>query len=223
MTGLGCLALASAAFVGSHFLLSHPLREPLVRRLGTGPFQGLYSLVAFITLGAMIWVYSRIGDQTPLWVAGDALWLAASLLMWLGSVLFVGSFVRNPALPGARLERRATPQGAFGITRHPMMWGFATWAIVHMLVVATPKALLFDAAILLLALGGSVGQDRKKARLMGERFHEWSAQTAFIPFSRGVANPGGVALIGGTLLFFVATWAHGAIGAMPAGFWRWVG
>ena len=223
MTGLACLALASLAFVGSHFLLSHPVRDPLVRRLGAGPFQGLYSLVALVTFGAMIWVYARLGDQAPLWFAGDALWLAASVLMWIGSILFVGSFVKNPALPGARLERGARPLGVFGITRHPMMWGFASWAIVHVAVVATPKALVFDGAILLLALGGSVGQDRKKAKLMGERFHEWSAQTAFIPFTRGVANPGAVALIGGTLLFFIATWAHGAIGSMPAGFWRWVG
>ena len=223
MTGLACLTLASAAFVGSHFLLSHPLREPFVRRLGAGPFQGLYSLVALVTFGAMIWAYSRLGDQGPLWLAGDALWIFASLLMWLGSILFVGSFVRNPALPGARLDRGRRPAGVFGITRHPMMWGFASWAIVHMLVVATPKALIFDGAILLLAVGGSVGQDSKKAKLMGERFHEWTAQTAFIPFTRGVANPGTIALIGGTLLFFVATWAHGAIGAMPAGFWRWVG
>ena len=222
MTGLACLALASAAFVGSHFLLSHPLREPLVRKLGTGPFQGLYSLVAFATLGWMIWVYSRLGDQAPIWFAGDGLWLFASLLMWFGSILFVGSFAKNPALPGARLERGAKPHGVFGITRHPMMWGFASWAVVHILVVATPKALIFDGAIMFLAVAGSVGQDAKKRKLMGERFHEWGAQTAFVPFSRGASNPGSVALIGGTLLFFIATWAHGAIGAMPAGFWRWV-
>ncbi len=36
---------------------------------------------------------------------------------------------------------------------------------------------------------------------MGERFHEWTAQTAFVPFARGFANPGTVALVGGTLLF----------------------
>jgi len=222
LTGLACLALASAAFVGSHFLLSHPLRARLVRRLGAGPFQGVYSLVALVTFGWMIWAYRGLGDQSPLWATGDGLWLFASLLMWLGSILFVGSFVRNPALPGARLDRGRRPQGVFGITRHPMMWGFASWAIVHLAVVATPKALVFDGAILLLALGGSVGQDAKKRKLMGERFHEWTAQTAFIPFSRGIANPGAVALVGGTLLFLLATWAHGAIGAMPAGFWRWV-
>ncbi len=217
------LFFSAIAFVGTHFLLSHPLRGPLVRRVGERAFQGIYSLIALIIFGAMIWFYDDIGREPPLWVAGDALWIVASLLMWLGSILFLGSFVRNPALPGARLARETTPVGVFAITRHPMMWGFASWAIVHLIAVGTPKALVFDGAILLLALAGSVGQDRKKAKLMGERFHEWTAQTAFIPFTRGVANPGAVALIGGTLLFFLATWAHGAVGGMPAGFWRWIG
>ena len=219
MTGMACLALASAAFVGTHFLLSHPLRAPLVARMGAGPFQGLYSLVALVTLGVMIWVYGRIGDQPPLWDTGEAGWIVATILMFIGTVLFVGSFLGNPALPGARLERGKFAGGVFGITRHPMMWGFALWAITHIMVVGTPKALLFDGAILFLAIAGSVGQDRKKAKLMGERFHEWTAQTAFIPFGRGFANPGAVALIGGTVLFLLATWLH----PVPAGIWRWIG
>jgi len=218
------LFLSSIAFVGTHFLLSHPLRGLLVKRMGPGPFQGLYSLIAAVLLGAMIYYYHAIGRETEhLWDLGEAGWIFASLLMWFGSILFVGSFVKNPALPGARLERGRKPDGVFAITRHPMMWGFASWAIVHLIVVATPKALVFDGAILLLALAGSVGQDSKKAKVMGERWHEWAAHTAFIPFARGLANPGMTALIGGTVLFFAATWLHGAIGAMPAGFWRWIG
>jgi uncharacterized membrane protein len=219
VTGMACLALASAAFVGTHFLMSHPLRRPLVGRIGERPFRGLYSLVALVTFGAMIWAYGRIGDQPPLWDAGEAGWVVATVLMFIGSILFVGSFLGNPALPGARLERGKVAGGVFAITRHPMMWGFALWAITHIIVVATPKALLFDGAILFLALAGSVGQDRKKAKLMGERFHEWTAQTAFLPFGRGFANPGTVALIGGTVLFLLATWLH----PFPAGIWRWVG
>jgi uncharacterized membrane protein len=213
------LTLSALLFVGTHFLLSHPLRPPLVRAMGERPFQGIYSLVAILTFGAMIYFYIRIGREPQLWVAGDALWIAASLLMWLGSILFVGSFVKNPALPGARLERGASARGVFAITRHPMMWGFASWAIVHLIVVGTAKAVVLDGSLLFLAIAGSVGQDAKKRKLMGERFHEWAAQTAFIPFSRGVANPGMVALIGGTLLFFAATWLH----PIPAGFWRWIG
>lgn len=218
MTGMACLALACAAFVGTHFLMSHPLRGPMVARMGEGPFRGVYSLVSLVTFGAMIWVYRRIGDQPPLLDTGEAGWIVATALMFAGSVLFFGSFIGNPALPGAPGPKGA-PTGVLAITRHPMMWGFALWAITHMIVVATPKALLFDGAILFLALVGSVGQDAKKAKLMGERFHEWTTQTAFVPFGRGLANPGAVALIGGTLLFLVATWLH----PFPVGIWRWVG
>jgi uncharacterized membrane protein len=125
--------------------------------------------------------------------------------------------VGNPALPGA--PAASSPRGVLAITRHPMMWSFALWAVVHAAVIATPKALLLDAAILILALGGSVGQDRKKAKLMGERWHEWTAQTAFVPFTRGLANPGLVALIGGTLFFLLATWLH----PLPIALWRWIG
>lgn len=211
------LFLSAIALVGTHFLLSHPLRGPLVRAVGEGPFRGIYSLVAILSFATMIYFYRKIGIEAPLWVAGTVLWIAATILMWLGAMLFVGSFVRNPALPGAR-GPSGPPSGVFAITRHPMMWGFAIWAIVHMTVIGTPKALVFDGAILLLALAGAAAQDRKKEALMGERWHEWTAQTAFAPFTRGIANPGAVALIGGTLLFVVATLAH----PVSAGFWRWV-
>jgi uncharacterized membrane protein len=213
------LFLSAIAFVGTHFLLSHPLRRPLARAMGERLFQGFYSLIALITFGAMIYFYRVCGREPPLWDAGEAGWIAATVLMLVGSILFVGSFVGNPALPGVRMARGLQPKGVFAITRHPMMWGFALWAIVHLMVIAMPKALVFDGAIILLALAGAAGQDRKKAGLMGERWHEWTAQTAFIPFTRGVANPGAIALIGGTLLFLIATWAH----PLPVGIWRWIG
>ena len=222
MTPQAGLFLSSIAFVGTHFLLSHPLRRPLSRRLGGAAFQGVYSLIALILFGAMIYFYRVIGREPErLWDAGDAGWIAGTLLMWLAAILLVGSFIKNPALVGAK-GPTGGPSGVFRITRHPMMWSIAIWAGVHLMIIAAPKALVFDGALLILALGGAAGQDSKKARQFGEAWHEWTAQTAFIPFTRGVSNPGAVALIGGTLLFVAATWAHGAIGAMPAGFWRWM-
>ncbi|MEO8547202.1 MAG: NnrU family protein [Sphingomicrobium sp.] len=211
------LALACLIFVGTHFALSHPLRPGLVARLGERRFQMLYSVIALAALGVMIWVYGRLGDQAPLWSIGEAGWIAATVLMWVASILLVGSFVGNPALPGAR--RVSAPRGVLAITRHAMMWSFSLWAIVHLTLVATPKAMLLDGAILLLALGGSVGQDRKKRRLMGERWHEWASQTAFVPFGRGPKSPGAFALVGGTIVFLVATWLH----PFPVGIWRWIG
>jgi uncharacterized membrane protein len=210
------LAIAAIAFVGSHFLLSHPLRQPLVRTIGERPFRGVYSLISLITFAAMIWIYRGLGLQTPLWTPGDIGWIIASLLMWLASILFIGSFVRNPAFPGAALV--VAPRGVFAITRHPMNWSFALWAIIHAATVATPKAFILDGAILFLALVGSALQDRKKAAQMGETWNEWTVNTAFVPFTRGAGYPGAVALIGGTIFFFAATWLH----PIPAGFWRWM-
>jgi uncharacterized membrane protein len=212
------LLLSAILFVGTHFLMSHPLRDPLVRAVGEGPFRGIYVIVSLITFAMMVYFYHAIGREPPLWpVPGDALWLIASLLMWLASILFVGSFIKNPALPGSP-GPRGGPTGVFRITRHPMMWSFAIWAIVHLGIVAMPKALVLDGAILILALAGATAQDRKKARRFGEAWHEWTAQTAFVPFTGGVAYPGTVALAGGTIFFFLITWIH----PIPAGFWRWI-
>ncbi|HKC02513.1 MAG TPA: NnrU family protein [Sphingomicrobium sp.] len=222
MTSQAGLFLSAIAFVGTHFLLSHPLRRPLVRRIGERAFQGLYSLISLVLFGAMIYFYRVIGREPErLWDAGDAGWIAGTVLMWFAAILFVGSFVKNPALVGAR-GPTGGPKGVFRITRHPMMWSFAIWAGVHLMVIAAPKSLVFDGAIILLALAGAAGQDAKKARQFGEAWHEWTAQTAFVPFTRGIGNPGAFATIGGTLLFLAATYAHGAIGGMPAGFWRWM-
>jgi uncharacterized membrane protein len=212
------LLLSSIAFVGTHFLLSHPLRRPLVSAVGELSFRGIYSLVALITFGFMVYFYRAIGREQPLWDSGEAGWIAGTLLMWLASILFVGSFLKNPALVGAK-GPVGGPSGVFRITRHPMMWSFALWAAVHLMILGQSKSLVFDGAIIILALTGAAAQDRKKAGEMGEAWHEWTAQTAFVPFTRGVAYPGTVALAGGTLLFLIATWAH----PVPAGIWRWIG
>ena len=219
MTPQAGLFLSAIAFVGLHFLLSHPLRAPLVGRLGEKGFQGFYSVQSLLTFGLMIYFYRAIGREPPVWTAGEWVWAVAVFVMWLGAILFVGSFLGNPALPGAKLDRGKVPAGVFAITRHPMMWGFATWAAVHLTVIGTAKAMVFDGALIFLAIAGSIGQDAKKEKLMGERFHEWAAQTAFVPFSRGLAWPGTAAFVGGTLLFLVATWLH----PFPVGIWRWIG
>jgi uncharacterized membrane protein len=212
------LFFSAIAFVGTHFLLSHGLRRPLVGAMGEKPFQGLYSLIALITFALMVYFYRVIGREPPLWDAGTWGWIVGTILMWLASILFVGSFIGNPALVGAP-GPRGGPTNVLAITRHPMMWSFALWAAVHLMVLGMPKAMVFDGAIIILAIGGAAAQDRKKAGQLGEDWHDWTARTAFVPFTRGFAYPGTLALVGGTLLFLVATWLH----PLPAGIWRWIG
>ena len=218
MTPQAGLLLSCIAFLATHFLMSHPLRGRLVRGMGERPFRGLYSLIALITFGGMIYFYHAIGREPyHMWDAGDAGWIAGTALMWFAAILFVGSFLGNPALVGAR-GPRGGPSGVLAITRHPMMWSFAIWAAVHMMIIAQFKSVIFDGTIIIMALAGAAGQDRKKSNLMGDSWHEWTAQTAFVPFTRGLAYPGTVALLGGTALYLIATWVH----PMPAGIWRWI-
>ncbi|MCF2514361.1 NnrU family protein [Sphingomonas sp. G124] len=223
MTAIGMLALASATLVGTHFLLSHPLRAPLVARLGEKGFTGLYSLVALVTFVWMIRAYGPASAEAPqpLWESGEAEWLAATLVMWLGSILFLGSLRRNPALPrpGRPIEKIDDPRGVYAITRHPMMWGFALWAAVHATVNPTKASLVLSSAIAILALGGAVMQDAKKARLLGEVWRDWQMRTNFLPFGKGFAMPDTFAFVAGTIVWLAATWAHGALGYRSAGIW----
>ena len=78
MEGLEPIAAAAAVFVGAHFLLSHPLRKPIVDTVGSAAFLGIYSVVAAATLGWLVLAYRAAPAGTPLWPVGDGLWAATA-------------------------------------------------------------------------------------------------------------------------------------------------
>lgn len=230
MGSLTSLILATLGFVGGHFLLSHPLRPALVKRLGEGGFLGVYSLVALFTLGWMIWAGIAMEPTTIHWTA--PLWFydwAAPILMLLASILLVGANIRNPAFPdpdgtAAAIMRPAT--GVFAITRHPMNWAFMIWAITHFILSGTPLNIVLTVGIFVLTFFGSILQDRKKEGLLGDSWRGWEARTSFLPFGALIdgripwraAWPGWIALLGGIVIWAAASWAH----AIPVGLWGWM-
>jgi uncharacterized membrane protein len=225
---MGNVVAAAIAFVGTHFLLSHPLRAPLVRATGEKGFLGLYSLVAFATLGWLVVAYRAAPAAVPLWPVGDTLWAIGTMLMLVGAILFMGSLVRNPAMPEAKTYKVPEARGVFAITRHPMMWGFALWGVVHILVFPDPSNIVLSLAIIFLALVGAHMQDRKKERLQPDFWREWERRTSYWPFAAvasGRARIGKIgmhALAGGTIVWLAATWAHIPLAGWPAGIWRWI-
>lgn len=227
MTGMTMLIVASVTFVGTHFLMSHPLRAGMVGALGEKGFAIVYTIVSLSTFGWMIWAYPAASAEAPapLWDAGRVGWIVATLLMWLGSVLFMGSLRRNPAFPrpGKPITHIDDPNGVFAITRHPMMWGFALWALVHIIVNPTVASLVLSFAIIFLALVGAAMQDRKKAALIGDLWRDWQSKTSYTPYGRGLKSADAFALAAGTILWLVASWAHGALGYRPAGIWAFFG
>ncbi|WP_036172377.1 NnrU family protein [Massilia sp. 9096] len=218
----------AGAFVGTHFILSHPLRQPLVKAIGEKGFLGLYSAVAFITLGITAWAYPKAPATPPLWQVGDGLWALASVLMLIAAILLMGSMVRNPAMPGASNAATAEARGVYGVTRHPMLWAFAIWGGVHIMVYPVTKNIIVACAIIVLSLVGAALQDRKKARLDPHGWPAWESRTSYWPFAAIVQQRarltgfGGHALGGGVVVWLVATWAHIPLAGWAAGIWRWL-
>lgn len=229
MSDTGWVAVAAASFVGSHLLLSHPLRAPLLAWLGKRGFLLAYSVIAAATLGWLVAAY-RSSALTPLlWPVDDAIWATASVMMLAASVLFMGSLVRNPAFPTGD-RPAAVPgeaRGVYAVTRHPMMWSFALWGAVHVAVYPIAANIVLAGAVALLALVGAALQDRKKLKAE-PGWRAWEARTSFWPFAaiaQGRARFGGFgghAIGGGVLLWLGATYAHLPLAGWAAGIWRWI-
>ncbi len=216
------LIAANAAFVGTHFIMSHPLRAPMVRATGEMGFQIVYSLVSIATLA---WVYFAFKAAPPadLGGSGDAGWIIATILTLPAMVLFAGSVMGNPALPTpqAQEQARAMPKGVFKVTRHPMMWGFALWALSHMILFWSLRTMITAFAMGVLALVGAKLQDRKKEVLMGEAWVEWEGKTSFWPRPLALFGAGALPWALGLIFFVFFSWLHLPLGDIPAGIWRW--
>ena len=125
-SALASLSAASIAFVGGHFVLSHPLRPGLVRALGERGFLGLYTLVALATFAWMVMAFLSAPFEPRLWGGFDDLpWAIASVLTLVALTLFLGSLKGNPALPS--YWPRLTQLGALG-----WLWiaGLALWLAI---------------------------------------------------------------------------------------------
>ena len=186
-TAFWITGLASAAFFVSHLgLSSAAVRGQLAGRLGEQGFQGLYSLVALLALGTMIAGYIQAPHTDFLWVPGHGLRHLPLLIMPVAFILIAGgALVPNPSAVGMAdaLDRTEPARGALRITRHPMMWGVALWAAVHILANGDLASLLFFGGFLLTAILGSLHLDRRMAAEQGERWQHFAAVTSYVPFA----------------------------------------
>lgn len=230
MDGLAPVIGAAVAFVGTHFLLSHPLRKPIVGAVGERVFLAIYSIVAAVTLVLLGLAYRAAPPSAPLWPVGDGLWAVATVVMLIASILLMGSLVGNPALPNPQPSKPAPAEarGVFAITRHPMMWAIALWGVCHIAVYPIAANVVLSVAIIVLALVGAMFQDAKKAALRPDIWPVWKSRTSYLPFAAiasGRARLGGFgmhALAGGLVVWLAATWAHKPLAHVAAGIWRWL-
>ena len=173
------LVAATIVFLATHFVTSTPLRPVLVAKLGEWPYRGAYSLVAFVTLGWMIWAYAS-APYEALW---PGLPLVPLLVMPVAFILIACGYYRNPTMVGADalLKSEDPARGIIRITRHPIMWGVMLWAAAHIAARGDVKALVFFGGLLLVAASGTLLMDARKSKT-NKDWPRFAAATSHIPF-----------------------------------------
>jgi len=214
MDPMAQLFLACLVFLVTHFVPSTPLRPALVRAMGQWPYTGLYSLVAFATIGWMSWAYVRAPVE-PLWQGWRIL---PAIVMPFSFILLAGGlFARNPTIVGAdKLLKSPDPaRGMIRITRHPIMWGFLLWALAHIAARGDLKSVIFFGSFALLAGVGTLFMDARKRNALGEDWARFAAVTSHLPF---------VAIIQGRNRFDAKEigWRNPAIGLALYGLLFWL-
>ena len=182
MEPIALLAVATTAFVGTHFVSSTPLRGALAGAIGERGYLAVYSLAAFATLGWMIWAYGRAPVQ-PLW---PGLRLVPAALMPFALILVACAYsARNPTAIGqaGALKNDEPARGIIRVTRHPLMWGIILWGAAHVLARGDLASLLFFGGFVVLAALGTVLIDARKARGFGADWQRFAAVTSNLPFA----------------------------------------
>jgi uncharacterized membrane protein len=218
--------IAAAAFLlASHFVPSSTgMRAALVTRLGERAYLGLYSVVA---LGAIVWLVAawRRAPYVELWPTAGWLAVIPLLLMPVALIFLVGGVSGpNPTAVGAPdiLGAPEPARGMVRITRHPVMWAIAVFALSHMVVNGDLASVIFFGSFAALALVGTTLIDRKYAARRGADWQRLAAITSNLPFAaiaagrqRLVLAEIGWARFGAALLLYVVLlalhpWLFGA-------------
>jgi len=157
------LTAAAAFFVMIHLLISGTsVRDGVVRRIGEGPYMGLFSLLSVAGLTWMILAYGQARGEvwnTVYWGVGPAT-RHTQILLQLIAVFFIviGLTTPNPTSVKQEgvLEREDAVKGMLRITRHPFLWGVAIWASGHLIVNGDRASMTLFGTLLILAQAAHV-------------------------------------------------------------------
>jgi uncharacterized membrane protein len=180
------LLFAALAWIVVHIgVAGTSLRGAIVRAIGEGPFRGLFVVASFALIYWLAHAYSVAGAMQVLWASPHWLNVILMLLMLPALLLFIGSVtVRNPtSVAGASALAADSPaRGILRVTRHPMLWAFAIWAAIHLLILGTLGGGVFFGAFLITALVGMPSVDAKIAKRDPQRWASYAQATSIVPF-----------------------------------------
>ncbi|WP_376093396.1 NnrU family protein [Roseomonas sp. CCTCC AB2023176] len=177
------LILAALLWIGIHVgVAGTRLRGAVVARTGEKAFTGVFSLASAVSITLLVLAWQN-APTTPLWFPPRVLSWLLVVLMLLAFVLFAGSVMtRNATSLGQGSALEQEPRGMVRITRHPMLWSFAIWGIVHVIGNGDTAAILFFGAFALTALLGMPSLDAKVAARDPAGWRGFASRTSLLPF-----------------------------------------
>ncbi len=118
--GLTVEIIGLIVFLGAHVFVSmRGEREALIKRIGRGPYLGLFTLVSIVGLVLIGYGFARYRAEglIPLWYPPAWTRQIVVVLMWPASIAVVAAYI-----PGD-IKR---------VLKHPMLVGVKLWAFAHL-------------------------------------------------------------------------------------------
>jgi uncharacterized membrane protein len=146
------LVLGLVLFFGAHSvaIVASDWRDRMVAKLGKGPWQGLYSLIAIGGFALMLYGYG-LSRHEPI--------VLYSSPMWLRPVTALLMFPVFPLLFAAYMPGRIKTA-----TKHPMLAATKFWALAHLLVNGALGDVLLFGSFLVWAVADRISLKHRPAR-----------------------------------------------------------
>ena len=187
LTGWNELIFAFVLFFLSHIIPVRPtIREWLIGHIGKALYLVAYSVLSIILF---VWLIVAVGraPYLPLWpFAPWQLWIPNVAMPFACLLLTFGMAVPNPLSIASRNDEHFDPDhpGIAGVTRHPVLWAAALWAIAHIVPNGDPAHVLLFGLFGAFSIVGMLAIDARKQRMFGAA--EWcrlSRRTSQLPLA----------------------------------------
>jgi uncharacterized membrane protein len=174
------LVLGIVVFLGIHSVpIFHETRARVIQRFGLNQFKVVYSLLALIGFGLIVWGFQlyRANGLITVWTPPDWMRHMTILLMWFA---FVALACMNPA-----------PSKIRGWLRHPMLVAIKIWALAHLLINGDAGGMILFGSFLAWAVADRIAL-KKRGDLGAPRIKSFTGADAL---ALGLGTVGYVAMI----------------------------
>ena len=188
MTDLLPLLLATIFWIATHNgFAGTDIRTRLVGKIGEVGFRIAYAVTSIIAIMMLVQAWEAAAAM-PVWSAPAWLRLILAAAMLPAFLFFAAGLLRNPTAVGGEALAGQQARGIQRITRHPMLWSFALWALVHVIGNGDLASLIFFGTFAISAFLGMPSIDRKLAARAPEAAARLRAETSIIPFGAILAG-----------------------------------